>query len=211
MADCDLYCFAESGNSYKVALMLNLAGLDWRPVLVDFFNGETRSDTYRSEINEMGEVPVMVHGDVKLTQSGVMLDYLAQQSGKFGAKDEAHRREIWRWILFDNHKLTSYVATLRFLTRFAGPADPAVTEFLAARANGALGIVDKHLAKQPFVAGEEVSIADLSMCGYLYFKDELGIPLEPYQNIAEWLDRLKALPGWKHPYDLMPSALGGSS
>lgn len=207
MADFDLYCFAESGNSYKAALMLNVCGLDWQPITVDFFNGETRQDAYRNEVNEMGEAPVLVHGDVKLSQSGVMLDYLAKHSGMHGAKNEAHGREIWRWILFDNHKLTSYVATLRFLTRFAGPTDPAVTEFLAARAKGALGIVDKHLASQPFVTGEDVSIADLSMCGYLYFKDELGIPLEPYENIGQWLDRLKALSGWKHPYDLMPRAL----
>ena len=57
MAEYQLYCMGESGNAYKVALMLELCGLDWEPKWVDFFNGETRSETYRSEINEMGEVP----------------------------------------------------------------------------------------------------------------------------------------------------------
>ena len=55
-----LYCFGESGNAYKAALTLELSGADWEPVFVDFFNGEARSDRYRSEINEMGEAPVLV-------------------------------------------------------------------------------------------------------------------------------------------------------
>ena len=61
-----LYCFGESGHSYKAALALQLANIDWDPIFVDFFNGEARSDQYRSQINEMGEVPVLVDGDTKL-------------------------------------------------------------------------------------------------------------------------------------------------
>ena len=67
--DYRLYCFGESGNAFKVAFMLSACGLDWTPVLVDFFNGETRSPAYRAEVNEMGEVPVLVHGDARLAQS----------------------------------------------------------------------------------------------------------------------------------------------
>ena len=73
MAEYQLYCFAQSGNAYRVALMLNLIGADWKPTYVDFFGGETRTPKYRTEINEMGEVPVLVHGAKKLSQSGVCL------------------------------------------------------------------------------------------------------------------------------------------
>ena len=72
-----LYCFGESGNAYKPALMLQFCGLAWDPVFVDFFNGETRSDAYRRDVNAMGEVPVLVHNGKMLTQSGVILTYLA--------------------------------------------------------------------------------------------------------------------------------------
>ena len=65
MADYTLYCFAQSGNAYKAALMLNLCGADWQPRFVDFFNGETRTPAYRA-INEMGEVPVLEHGGRRL-------------------------------------------------------------------------------------------------------------------------------------------------
>src|SRR4051794_18946083 len=108
MADYQLYCFAQSGNSYKAALMLTLVGAAWKPVFVDFFKGETRSDSYRTTVNEMGEVPVLVDGEKKLAQSGVILGYLAERSGGFGGRDDDERREILRWILFDNHKFTSY-------------------------------------------------------------------------------------------------------
>ncbi|MGD9812451.1 MAG: glutathione S-transferase family protein, partial [Sphingobium sp.] len=192
------------------AIMLELCRLDWQPVFVDFFNGATRSPEYRSQTNEMGEAPVLVHGTKKLTQSGVILDYLAEQTRKFGPKSEDERREILRWILFDNHKLTSYIATLRFLIQFAKTGETPVTEFLRARAINALKVVDGHLASQPFVIGKRATIADLSMCGYLYFGEELTVPLEGFTNVLNWLDRLKALPGWKHPYDLMPRAFGKS-
>ncbi|MGE3830198.1 MAG: glutathione S-transferase family protein [Parvibaculaceae bacterium] len=210
MAEYSLHCFGESGNSYKAAIMLELCRLDWQPVFVDFFNGATRSPEYRSQTNEMGEAPVLVHGTKKLTQSGVILDYLAEQTRKFGPKSEDERREILRWILFDNHKLTSYIATLRFLIQFAKTGETPVTEFLRARAINALKVVDGHLASQPFVIGKRATIADLSMCGYLYFGEELTVPLEGFTNVLNWLDRLKALPGWKHPYDLMPRAFGKS-
>ena len=209
MADYLLYGFGESGNSYKAALMLQLCRLDWELRLVDFFNGETRGDAYRSEVNAMGEVPVLVHGPLKLTQSGVILDYLAEQTRKFGPKSEDERREILRWILFDNHKLTSYVATLRFLLQFAKTGQTPVTEFLSGRAANALKVVDAHVATREFIIGKRPTIADLSMCAYLFFDGEPGVALEPYKNIQRWLDRIRALPGWKHPYDLMGRVFKG--
>ena len=154
MADYTLHCFGESGNAYKAALMLELCRLDWRPVWVDFFNGETRREDYRKSVNEMGEAPVLVHGAMKLTQSGVILDYLAEQTRKFCAKSEAERREIWRWILFDNHKFTANLATLRFLMQFAKTGETPVTEFLRSRCINALKIVDGHLAQTPFIIGK---------------------------------------------------------
>lgn len=209
MAEYTLYCFAESGNAYKAALMLELCGLDWEPRKVDFFGGETRTPEYRQEVNEMGEVPVLEHGERRLTQSGVILDYLSEQSGRFGAEGTDERREIWRWILFDNHKLTSYLATLRFLVSLAKTGETPVTEFLRGRAVAALKIVDGHLAARDFMAGERPTIADLSMCGYLYFGEELTVDLADYRHVQAWLGRIAALPRWKHPYDLMPRAYGG--
>jgi glutathione S-transferase len=209
MAEYRLYCFAESGNAYKAALMLQLCGLDWEPRKVDFFGGETRTPEYRQTINEMGEVPVLEHGDKRLSQSGVILDYLSEQTGRFGAENDEERRDIWRWILFDNHKFNSYLGPLRFMLRFAKTGETPVTDFLRGRVLGSMQIVDSHVAGRDFILGERATIADLSMCGYLYFGDELGVDLSPYPNMQRWIDRIAALPGWKHPYDLMPRGYAG--
>lgn len=204
MADFRLHCMAESGNAYKVALMLELCRLSWTPLWVDFFNGETRGDAFRESINEMGEVPVLEHQDLKLSQSGVILDYLAGITRKFGAKSDDERREIWRWILFDNHKFTANLATLRYLIQFAKTGETPVTEFLRARARTALKITDAHLADKPFIIGKRVTIADFSLAGYVFYGEELTVPFEPYTNVLKWMDRIQSLPGWKHPYELMP-------
>ena len=208
MADYRLWCMGESGNAYKVALMLELCRLSWEPVWVDFFHGETRQPVFRSTLNEMGEVPVLEHAGQRLTQSGVILDYLAGSTHKFNAKSEEERREIWRWILFDNHKFTASLATLRYLIQFAKTGETPVTEFLRARAVNAMKVVDLHLADKPFIIGKRATIADLSLTGYVFYGDELTVPMANFVNIAKWMDRVKALPGWKHPYDIMPGGPG---
>jgi glutathione S-transferase len=204
MAEYALYCFAQSGNAYKAALMLNLCGADWKPIFVDFFNGETRTQEYRARVNEMGEAPVLVHGDKMLSQSGVILDYLAERFGKFGWANDDERREILRWTLFDNHKLTSYIATLRFMMTLARTGETPVTEFLRLRATNSLKILDARLLMHRFVTGDKPTIADFSLCGYLFWPDEFGVSWSDYPNIGRWLEDIKTLPGWVHPYTLMP-------
>src|SRR3954470_6098999 len=152
MAEYTLYCFAQSGNCYKPALMLNLCGADWAPRFVDYFNGETRTPAYR-EINEMGEAPVLEFAGQRMSQSGVILDYLAAKFGRFGWHSDDERREILRWTLFDNHKLTSYIGTLRFLTSIQKTGETPVTEFLRGRATNSLRILNDHLATRKFTLG----------------------------------------------------------
>ncbi|MET0538321.1 MAG: glutathione S-transferase [Xanthobacteraceae bacterium] len=208
MAEYQLYCFAQSGNAYRAALMLNLLGADWEPKFVDFFGkGVQRTPEYRNDINEMGEVPVLVHGPRKLSQSGVILTYLAERSGKFQPAGEDQRLEALRWLLFDNQKVNGYLGPYRFL-RFIvrPPGHPEVLAFLKGRIDNAVAIVDKRLSKTPFVLGESPTIADISLAGYFYYPaDEFGFDIAAeHKNIGAWLQRIRALPGWKHPYDLMP-------
>jgi glutathione S-transferase len=208
MAEYQLYCFAQSGNAYRAALMLNLIGADWEPIFVDFFaKGETRTAEYRAKVNEMGEAPVLAHGAKKLSQSGVILTYLAKRSGKFQPNGEDEELEALRWIIFDNQKVNGYLGPYRFLRNFAKPAgDPAVLAFLKGRIDGNLAILDKRLATASYLLGNRPTIADISLVAYLYYPaDEFGFDIAAeHKYIAAWLERIKALPGWKHPYELMP-------
>src|SRR5438874_11634412 len=171
MPDYQLYCFAQSGNAYRAALMLNLIGADWQPVYVDCFKGsETRTPKYRAEVNEMGEVQVLVHGSKKLSQSGVILTYLADRSGRFKPDGEDGRLEALRWIIFDNQKVNGFLGPYRFLKNFARPTpDPAVLGFLKARIDGSLGVIGQRLESRKFLLGDRPTIADVSLAGYFYY------------------------------------------
>lgn len=203
-----LYCFGESGNAYKAALALELSGLDWEPVKVDFFGGETRSEAYRAERNEMGEVPVLVDGDFQTSQSGAIQTYITEKSGMFGGTTEAERYEVLRWVLWDNHKLSSQAGMTRFLMNFL-PQDkrPAeVIAFMQGRLKAAYQVLDAHLEGRDWIVGEAITNADLSACGYLYYPEPFGFDRTEWKNIDRWLGNISALPGWKHPYDLMPGS-----
>jgi glutathione S-transferase len=203
----DLFCFGESGNSYKAALTLTLAGLEWRPIYVDFFNGETRTPAFRA-INAMGEAPVMIEGGVTYTQSGVMQFRAAELSGRFGGETEAERREVLRWVLWDNHKLSSQAGAARFQMNFL-PEDKRPKEviaFLQARLKSVYKVLDTHLADRDWIAAPGPTIADFAACGYLYYPEPFGFDRADWPAIDRWLDRVAALPGWKPPYDLMPGS-----
>lgn len=202
MAEYRLHCFAQSGNACKVALALELAGADWAPVWVDFFRGAHRSPEFVS-LNAMAEVPVLEHQGRALSQSGIILDYLTDTLGRYRASDP---REAWRWILWDNHKLTASLATWRFLANFL-PEDRRnadVVEFHKGRAVSALKVLDSHLEGREWIVGNELSTADLSCCGYMFYPDDYDLDWGTVPNITAWRDRIAALPGWKHPHDLMP-------
>lgn len=200
-----LHCFGESGNSYKAALALELSGADWEPVFVDFFKGANRSDEFKA-INAMGEVPVLIDGDLKLSQSGVIQDYVAEKTGKFGGKDADERREILRWVLWDNHKMSSQAGMTRFLMNFL-PEDKRpeqVIGFMQGRLAAAYATLDASLADRDWLVGDSVTNADFSCCGYLFYPEPFGFVRAEWKNIDAWLGRIEALPGYKHPYDLMP-------
>ena len=198
-----LYCFAQSGNCYKVALALELAGASWAPRFVDYFGGETRTPAYR-DVNVMGEAPVLEHRGARLAQSGVILDYLIEELGRFGPSNDTERREIMQWLLWDNHKLTSYTATLRFMRALTKDPNPVVVAEFHRRAEAAWGVLNTHLATHRYVVGERLTVADLSLCGYLFWPDEIGVDWDAYPHIRDWLARIQAEPRWVHPYQLMP-------
>ncbi len=202
-----LHCFGESGNAYKAALTLALADQSWEPVFVDFFNGATRSDEFRA-LNVMGEVPVLEDGDLILTQSGVIQDYISSKSGKLGGKSAAERREVLRWMFFDNHKISGVAGMLRFQMNFLPEAkrNADVINFTAMRLASALKVMDAHLADRDWLAADDITIADIACAGYLYYPEPFTFERADYPHIDRWLDAIAATPGWKHPYDLMPGS-----
>ena len=200
----ELHCFGESGNAYKAALTLELAGINWSPVYVDFFGGAARSDGYR-DLNIMAEAPILVQGDFSLSQSGAIQQWVVDQTGNLGGSPE-DKYEVLRWVLFDNHKMSSQAGMTRFLMNFL-PEDKRpleVIKFMQGRVLGALKILDTHLESRSWIVGNTMTIADIANCGYLFYPEPYGFTRANWSNIDSWLSRIEATKGWKHPYDLMP-------
>jgi glutathione S-transferase len=206
MAHYKLYCIGASGNSFKVALYLNCAGLDWTPVGIDFAGGVQRDARWRGDLNAMGEVPVLEVDGKRMSQSGAILMWLAETTGHF-APDADQRHEALRRILFDNHKFTNNHTIHRFQKSFTAlPPHPAVLAFMRTRAESSFAIVNKHLADRPFMLGERPTIVDFSLAGYgFYPPEETGFDIATeYPAIHAWRSRLAAMKGFVPPYEMMP-------
>lgn len=201
-----LHYFPESGNSYKLALMLTLCGQGFEKVWTDFAAGVTRTPEWRATVNPMGEIPVLEDDGEKLTQTAPILLRLAERYGQYGGGTESERFEILRWLFWDNHKLSGTMAPYRFFRSFARGVDPAVLKFMRRRLDDYLSVLDGQVRRQPFLAGDRATIADLSTCAYLSFPvDETGYDFAlSHPNVHAWLGRIAALPGWVSPYDLLP-------
>lgn len=205
-----LHGFSQSGNTYKVALLLEALKQPWSAVHVPFAafaDGITRSDAWRQEHNAMGEVPILEDGDRRLSQSGAIMMFLANRHGAYAGQTEDERQDVLRWLFFDNHKFTSYFATYRFMKAFGSVApDPTVAKWLGGRIDNAFGIVEKHLSSHDFMVGAAPTIADMSLCGYLFFPpEESGYDIAGrFPAMARWLGRVQQLPGWRPPYELLP-------
>ncbi|MGF1445484.1 MAG: glutathione S-transferase family protein [Pikeienuella sp.] len=214
MAEFRLHCFAEAGNAYKIALMLALTKADWEPVLVDVLKGETAAPDFLA-LNPMGEVPVLEHlregaagprpAEV-IAQSGAILDYLSIVLGAFDPGPE-NAREALRWILWDNYTLTSKLAPWRVRLNLVPPDQrvPEEIHYLQSKALPALAVLDRHLESRDWIAAPWMTTADLSCAGEMFFSEQFPIDWEAsYPALVAWRERIRALEGWAHPYDLMP-------
>jgi glutathione S-transferase len=201
-----LHYFPESGNSYKLALMLTFCGQTFEPIWTDFGGGVTRTPEWRARVNPMGEIPVLEDGPERLTQTAPILLRLAERYGQLGGRNEEEKFEILRWLFWDNHKLTGYMATYRYNRAFTATPDPAVIAFLRRRLDDFLSILNGHLQDRSFMIGDRPTIADISLMAYLSFPaNEAGYDLAvSHGAVSAWLFRMASLPGWQAPYDLLP-------
>ena len=206
MAKYRLHYFPESGNSYKLALMLALCGQPFEPVWTDFGGGVTRTAEWRRHVNPMGEIPVLEDDGERLTQTAPILLRLAARYGRFQGEGERERFEVLRWLFWDNQKLSGYMAAYRYRRAFTPSSNPAVQAHYKSRVDDFLGILETRVAQSPFVASERPTVADISMTGYLVLPtEESGYDLPAsHPAIGAWLERVAALPGWQAPYDLLP-------
>lgn len=194
-----LFGSRESGHAYKVRLMLNIAQLPHEFEEVDLaVPREERPEPFRS-LASYGEVPLLLHAGQPYVQSNAILLHLAAHSGALDGETPERVGRVREWLFWESNRLGFSLPNLRYCLKFGG-AEPAVIDMLRQRAEADISRLDRELADgRDFVLGPVPTVADLSLCGYLYWADQAQVNVPSY--VSAWLARIATLPGWRHPYD----------
>jgi len=196
-----LYGSFTSSSSYKPMLYLALARVPFSFKTVNLKTGVQRTPEYLA-INRYGKVPSLRHRGLTILQSNVILDYLARITGHFEPKQEQDRWQAREWLAWENDNITN-IAKVRHYSRFRA-VDPAVMAYYRPLAEDALTFIDKVLADRAWLVGGACSIADIGCWGRMVFMAEGGLEIANWPNVVAWSERLKAMPGFALPYDLIP-------
>jgi glutathione S-transferase len=197
-----LYGSFTSSSSYKPMLYLALARVSFSFRTVNLKIGVQKEAEYLA-VNRYGVVPSLKHKGLTILQSNVILDYLARETGIFEGKTEQAKWTAREWLSWEADHITA-VARVRHSARFRKMHDEVIAEFRP-RAEEALSFVDKTVTDQPFLVGDYPTIADIGCWGRMVFMAEGGFEIANWPHLEAWANRIKALPGFALPYDLIPS------
>jgi len=189
-----LYDFHESGNGYKVRLLLAWLARPVERIELDILKGETRTPKFL-ELNPNGRIPLLVLEDGRaLAESNAILYWLAQGTS-YWPEDPYLRAQVLQWMFFEQYSHEPYVATVRFWT-FAGQLDAHAAELPERRRRGeaALDVMEGHLASRDFFVGEQPSIADVALYAYTHVAHEGGFDVSGRPGLRAWLARVAAQP-----------------
>ena len=197
-----LYGSFTSSSSYKPMLYLALAGLPFSFRTVNLKNGVQKEPPYLA-VNRYGQVPALRHKGLTIVMSNVILDYLARTTGHFEAQTEQDRWRAREWLSWENDAIQN-VARVRHFARFRPDVPPVIADHFRPLAENALGVIDRSLEGRSWLVGETCTIADIGCWGRMVFMAEGGFEIARWPHLEAWSKRLKAMPGFQLPYDLIP-------
>ena len=192
-----VYGTSDSGNCYKVRLVLEQLPLPYRWVEIDSTGGETRTESFLSK-NPNGKVPTLALEDGSfLPESGAILHYLAEGSRLLPA-DRLGRARVLQWMFFEQYSHEPYVAVARSIQRYTPEHSPERSELprLRQRGHQALAVMEQHLSREPFFVAGRYSIADIALYAYTHCAGEGGFDLSRYPAVSAWLARVTREPGY---------------
>ncbi len=191
-----LYDYQESGNGYKVRLLLRQLGHPFELVHLDILKGQTRTPEFLADKNPNGKIPVLeFDAGRRLWESNAILWYLAEGT-QFVPADAFLRAQVLQWMCFEQYSHEPYIATVRFW-EFSGQMDAHRHELEERRRRGvqALQVMEGHLSAHPYFVGDAYTIADIALYAYTHVADEGGYDLAPYPALRRWLGRVREQPG----------------
>jgi glutathione S-transferase len=194
-----------SGPTYKVGLMLSLAGEPFDYIHVNLREGEHKTPGFLSK-QRFGQVPLLVDNanGRHLCQSAAIMEYLADTLGKFGGASLDERIQAREWMYWDFDRLAPAVYRSRGMKLGFRKSTPELVELFATEGDAALKVLDSHLAGRTWIVGEAPTIADVDLFGTVAYAPEAGFDLGAYPNVAAWMKRIETLPGFGAPSALLP-------
>lgn len=191
-----LYDYLESGNAYKVRLLLTHLGIPFERIALDILKGETRTPEYL-RLNPNGRIPLLRWPDGRqLWESNAIIGYLAADT-PFLPQDPFLRAQVMQWMCFEQYSHEPYIATVRFWT-FSGTLDAHTPDEVNSKRDGgraALAVMESHLQSQAYFVANTYSIADIALYAYTHVAEEGGYTLDAYPEIRAWLKRVQSQPG----------------
>ncbi|MDP3938071.1 MAG: glutathione S-transferase family protein [Deltaproteobacteria bacterium] len=191
-----VYGSLESGNCYKVRLLLRQLGREYEWIEIDILKGESRTPAFLA-MNPNGRVPLLEYAPGKhLAESNAILNYLADGTPLLPADPETRAR-ILQWMFFEQYSHEPFIATSRFYLHFLKQPDKyrQALEEKSGPGYGALDVMENHLRRSDYLVAGRYSIADIALYAYTHVAHEGGFDLGRYQAIPAWLDRVKRQPG----------------
>ena len=195
MSTMTVYGMADSGNCYKVKLALEQLAIPHRWIEVSTAKGETRTPGFLAR-NPNGQVPTLELEDGGfLPESGAILAYLAEGTPLLPA-DRLSRARALQWMFFEQYSHEPCIAVARAILRYQPPDSPRRAELpqLQARGRKALGVMERHLAREPYFAAGRYTIADIALYAYTHCAADGGFELADFPAVRAWLERVRAQP-----------------
>lgn len=187
----------NSGNCYKIKLMLNLLGAEYEWVPVDILNGETETEAFLAK-NPNGKIPVLELDDgTYLWESNAILNFLAEGT-PYLLSEPRLRTQMLQWQFFEQYSHEPTIAVARFIQFYLGLPDERLEEYRSLHKRGyrALKVMEQQLQRTPFLVGEQFSIADIALYAYTHVAHQGGFDLDQFPAIQAWLERVKQQPGY---------------
>ncbi|MEN5032791.1 glutathione S-transferase family protein [Pseudomonas sp. Ps21-P2] len=187
----------NSGNCYKIKLMLNLLGAGYEWVPVDILKGETETEAFLAK-NPNGKIPVLELEDgTCLWESNAILNFLAEGT-PYLLTEPRLRTQMLQWQFFEQYSHEPTLAVARFIQFYLGMPEERMEEYhsLHRRGNKALKVMEQQLLRTPFLVGDNFSIADIALYAYTHVADQGGFDLTQFPAIQAWLARVKQQPGY---------------
>ena len=196
-----LYGHPDSGHAFKVKFFLQWANIEHDFELIDIFSPRPSRPAEFLAASKFCEVPALIDGDNNLIQSNAILLYLADKYDHFDNADTRQRN--LEWLIWEANKIGMCLPQLRADKRFEDSRlSEGARDWLRARYDHDVGVIDTELSDgRAFMLGDKANIADFTLFGYLVHVTEAEVPVPTH--VAAWLDRMRTLNGWQHPYEML--------